>query len=76
MNVDDVLHRVHRVCASPKLSAAFATTYFAHMGAYRRQSRAISPPEEDALLRWRRLKGDSARDTEVQANSLQRHRPG
>jgi hypothetical protein len=67
---------MHCVRSSPKLRAALASAYFANMRAYRWQSRAISPPEEDALLRWCRLKGDPARDTEVQANSLQRHRPG
>jgi hypothetical protein len=64
------------VGASPKLRSALASAHFAHVRAYRWQSRAISSPEEDALLRWRRLKGDPARNTEVQANSLQRHWPG
>jgi hypothetical protein len=67
---------MHRVIASPQLSAALAPAYFAHVRTYPWQTGAISAPKEDSLFRWRWLKGDPARDTEVQANALQRNWPG
>jgi hypothetical protein len=71
-----VLDGVHRLRTSAELSAALTPAYFAHVRANRWQSGTISPPKDNALLRRRRLKGDPALDTEVQANSLERHRPG
>jgi hypothetical protein len=71
-----VLDGVHHLRTSAELSAALAPAYLAHVRANRWQSRTISPPKDNALLRWRWLKGDPAFDTEVQANALERHRPG
>jgi len=61
-----------RAVALSELSAPLAPTYFADVRAYSRQSRAISAPENDSLLRQCWLEGESTWNAQMQSNALQR----
>jgi len=63
---------MHRAVALSELSATLATTYFADVRAYARQSRAIGASENDSLFRQRWLEGESTWNAQMQSNALQR----
>src|SRR5450759_3918086 len=73
---EDVFHRMDRMLAPPELGVALAPAHFAHVRAYPRHPRTICAPKVDPLLRWRRLKGDPAPHTQMQAYALQHRRTG
>jgi hypothetical protein len=64
------------VVALSELSVAIASDDLAHVRVYARHPGTIGAPKVDSLLRWGRLKGDPALNTQMQANALQRHRTG
>jgi hypothetical protein len=70
-----MLHCVDCVFATSELSATLAPAYLAHVGADFWRPRAVSAPKNDSLPGLRRLKGNSALNSEMQANAFQHRGP-